>query len=94
MTKAELIEAVAKTKTVPEGISKKAIQAVIDATFEEMKKSIKKEERFSFPGFGTWNKRKRSARTGRNPQTGQPITIPARKAVKFTVGKALKDAVQ
>ena len=93
MTKAELIEAVAKTKTVPDDLSKKAIQAVIDATFEEMKKSIKKEERFSFPGFGTFNKKKRSARTGRNPQTGEKIKIKAQTTVTFKPAQALKDFV-
>lgn len=93
MTKAELIEAVAKTKTVSDDLSKKAIQAVIDATFEEMKKSIKKEERFSFPGFGTFNKKKRSARTGRNPQTGEKIKIKAQTTVTFKPAQALKDFV-
>lgn len=93
MTKAELIEAVAKTKSVPEGLSKKAIQAVIDATFEEVKKSIKKDERFSFPGFGTFSKKKRSARTGRNPQTGEKIKIKAQTTVGFKPAQALKDAV-
>ena len=93
MTKAELIEAVAKAKSVPDGLSKKAIQAVIDVTFEEMKKSIKKEERFSFPGFGTFNKRKRSARTGRNPQTGEKIKIKGKNVVKFKPGKTLRDKI-
>lgn len=93
MTKAELIEAVATAKTVPEGLSKKAVQAVIDATFEEVKKSLKKEERFSFPGFGTFNKKKRSARTGRNPQTGEKIKIKAQTTVTFKPAQALKDFV-
>jgi DNA-binding protein HU-beta len=93
MTKAELIEAVAKAKTVPDDLSKKAIQAVIDVTFEEMKKSIKKEERFSFPGFGTFNKKKRAARTGRNPQTGDKIKIKAQTTVVFRPAQALKDFV-
>ena len=93
MTKAELIEAVSKTKSVPEGLSKKAVQAVIDATFEEVKKAIKKDERFSFPGFGTFNKRKRSARTGRNPQTGEKIKIKAQTTVAFKPAQALKDFI-
>ena len=92
MTKAELIEAVAKAKTVPD-LSKKAVQAVIDQTFEEIKKSVKKEERFSFPGFGTFNKKKRSARTGRNPQTGDKIKIKAQTTVTFKPAQALKDFV-
>ena len=92
MTKAELVEAVAKTKTVPE-LSKKAVQSVIDATFEEVKKSIKKEERFSFPGFGTFNKKKRSARSGRNPQTGEKIKIKGKNVVKFKPGKTLREKI-
>ena len=59
MTKAELIEAVAQTKAIKNKVSKKAIQMIIDSTFDEIKKSIKKEDRFSFPGFGTFNKKKR-----------------------------------
>ena len=93
MTKAELIEAVAGAKTVPSGLSKKAVQAVIDATFEEVKKAVKKEERFSFPGFGTFNKKKRSARTGRNPQTGDKIKIKAQTTVTFKPAQALKTFV-
>jgi DNA-binding protein HU-beta len=93
MTKAELIEAVAGAKTVPNGLSKKAVQAVIDATFEEMKKSVKKEDRFSFPGFGTFNKKRRAARTGRNPQTGEKIKIKAQTTVTFKPAQALKDFV-
>jgi DNA-binding protein HU-beta len=93
MTKAELIEAVAGAKTVPDGLSKKAVQAVIDATFEEMKKATKKEGRFSFPGFGTFNKKKRAARTGRNPQTGDKIKIKAQTTVTFKPAQALKDFV-
>jgi DNA-binding protein HU-beta len=93
MTKAELVDAVAKDKNVPEGLSKKAVQAVIDATFEELKKSIKKEERFSFPGFGTFNKKRRSARTGRNPQTGEKIKIKPQTTVTFKPAQALKEFV-
>ncbi len=93
MTKADLINAVAAAKTVPNDLSKKAVQAVIDETFEQMKKVIKKEERFSFPGFGTWNKKKRAARTGRNPQTGEKIKIKAQTTVGFRPAQALKDFV-
>ena len=92
MTKAELIERVSGSKEVPE-MSKKAVQAVIDATFEEIKKSVKKDERFAFPGFGTFNKKKRAARTGRNPQTGDKIKIKAQTTVTFKPAQALKDFV-
>lgn len=93
MTKAELINAVAAGKEVPSDLSKKAIQAVIDETFEQMKMAVKKEERFSFPGFGTFNKKKRAARTGRNPQTGDKIKIKAQTTVTFRPAQALKDFV-
>jgi DNA-binding protein HU-beta len=93
MTKAELIAAVSAGKTVPKDLSKKAVQAVIDETFEQLKKTIKKEERFSYPGFGTFNKKKRAARTGRNPQTGDKIKIKAQTTVTFRPAQALKDFV-
>ena len=93
MTKADLINAVAAAKNMPKDISKKAVQSVIDETFEQMKKAIKKEERFSFPGFGTFNKKKRAARTGRNPQTGEKIKIKAQTTVTFRPAQALKDFV-
>ena len=93
MTKAELIEAVAKGKSVPEDLSKKAVQAIIDETFDQMKKVVKKEGRFSYPGFGTFNKKKRKARTGRNPQTGEKIKIKAQTTVGFRPAQGLKDFI-
>jgi DNA-binding protein HU-beta len=93
MTKADLINAVVASKEVPKDISKKAVQSVVDETFEQVKKAIKKEERFSFPGFGTFNKRKRAARSGRNPQTGEKIRIRAQSTVSFRPAQALKDYV-
>jgi len=92
MTKADLINAVAATKGA-KGLSKKAVQAVIDATFDQIKKSVKKDERFSVPGFGTFSKKKRAARTGRNPQTGEAIKIKATTTVGFRPAAALKEFV-
>ena len=89
MTKAELVEAVAKAA----GVSKTAANKAIDSTFESITKALKKEKRFSVPSFGTFVVRKRKARSGRNPQTGEPIQIPAKKALKFRIAKAAKDAV-
>ena len=89
MTKAELIEKVAGSKAVGD-VTKKSVQAVIDTTFDEIKKAIKKEERFSFPGFGTFNKKKRAARKGRNPQTGETIKIKAQTTVTFKPAADLK----
>lgn len=93
MTKADLIQAVAGAKSVPTDLSKKAIQSVIDETFEQIKKAVRKDERFSFPGFGTFAKRKRAARSGRNPQTGEKIKIKAATTVGFRPAQALKDFV-
>jgi DNA-binding protein HU-beta len=93
MTKAELIEAVCKSKSVPNDLTKKAVTAVIDTTFDEIKKAVKKQDRFAFPGFGTFNKKKRAARTGRNPQTGETIKIKAQTTVTFKPSQDLKKFV-
>ncbi|MCK9458909.1 MAG: HU family DNA-binding protein [Proteobacteria bacterium] len=90
MTKADLINAVSQNKALSD-VSKKAVTAVIDETFEQLKKAIRKDERFSFPGFGTFNKKKRAARSGRNPQTGEKIKIKAQTTVGFRPAQALKD---
>ena len=85
MTKAELIETVAG-----EGMTKKAAGEMVDALFATLAKTIKKEGRFAYPGFGTWTVRQRKARKGRNPQTGAEIKIKASKTVGFKPAKELK----
>ena len=89
MKKAELVEAIAG-KT---GLTKADANRALDATFEVITKALKKGERVPVAGFGTFNVSKRKAREGRNPQTGATVKIPARKAVTFKAGTALKDAV-
>ena len=89
MKKAELVEAIAE-KT---GLTKADANRALDATFEVITKALKKGERVPVAGFGTFNVSKRKAREGRNPQTGETVKIPARKAVTFKAGTALKDAV-
>jgi DNA-binding protein HU-beta len=90
MTKAELIEHVAKDA----GISKAAANKALDSFIDGIKKALKKKDgKVTLVGFGTFSKVHRKARTGRNPQTGAKINIKARNAVKFTPGKALKDAI-
>ena len=91
MKKGELIEAVTSSETTPDDISKKAVDAIIDATFDEIKKAIEKDESFTLAGFGTFKKKKRAARDGRNPQTGETIMIPASTTVTFKPAKELKD---
>jgi DNA-binding protein HU-beta len=89
MTKQELIDRIYKAQAGD--IPKKTIQQVVDASFGEIAKSFKKDDRFSFPQFGTFTKKKRSARKGRNPQTGEEISIPARITVTFKPAQAFRD---
>jgi DNA-binding protein HU-beta len=91
MTKAELIDKVAGTKGLD--LSKAATEKVIDAAFDSIAGAIKKEKRFSYPGFGTFSVRSRKARTGRNPQTGAKIQIKASKTVGFKPAPGLKSSL-
>ncbi|MBI2089938.1 MAG: HU family DNA-binding protein [Deltaproteobacteria bacterium] len=86
MTKADLINAVAKAVKV----SKRAAEDAVDATFETLTRAIKRDKRFQVPGFGTFTVRSRKARKGRNPQTGAEITIKASRTVGFKPAPALK----
>lgn len=90
MNKADLIDAIAADA----GLSKADAGKALDAALANITKALAGGDSVALIGFGTYSVAQKEARTGRNPQTGQPIQIPARKAVKFTVGKALKDAVQ
>jgi len=89
MNKGDIIDAVAKTTC-----SKEEAGKAVDAFLLAIKKALKRGEKVTLVGFGTFSVAKRSARTGRNPQTGKPIKIAAKKVPKFTAGKALKDAVK
>lgn len=90
MNKAELIDAVAKASGLSKADSDRALGAIV----ETITKSLKKGGTVSLVGFGTFKVSKRSARTGRNPQTGAAIKIAARKVPRFAAGKGLKDAVK
>ena len=89
MNKTELVAAIADKA----GISKKDADAVVAAFTENVTKELKKGGKVQLVGFGTFEVTKRSARTGRNPQTGATMKIAASKAPKFKAGKALKDLV-
>jgi nucleoid DNA-binding protein len=89
MKKADLVEAIAKET----GLTKADATRALEATFEVITKALKKGERVPVAGFGTFNVSKRKAREGRNPQTGAAVKIPARKAVTFKAGTALKEVV-
>ena len=92
MTKAELIEAVLKSAKGVE-LSKKAAGEILDGAFDEVKKAIRKDKRFSYPDFGTFSVKSRKARTGRNPQTGETIKIKASKTVGFKPAPSFKESL-
>lgn len=91
MTKAELINHVAETKGLE--ATKKAVETILDLAFEEVRKSVKKDRRFSYPGFGTFTVRTRKARMGVNPQTKKPIKIAASRTVGFKPAPNFKKAL-
>jgi len=90
MNKAELIEKIAKDSKITKAQANRTIDSFIDG----ITKALKRGEKTSLVGFGTYSISKRKARTGRNPQTGEPIKIAAKKVPKFTAGKWLKDSVR
>ena len=90
MTKEELIERISKDVSLSKADAGRALNAVID----NIVKALKKGDKVTLVGFGSFSVSKRKARTGRNPQTGVAIKIAARKVPKFTSGKAFKDAVK
>jgi DNA-binding protein HU-beta len=92
MTKADLIQKVQVTKGLP-NMSKKDTALVVDAVFDAVKASLKKEGRFSYPGFGTFNVKERKSRTGRNPRTGESIEISGSKTVGFKPSPTFKDGL-
>ena len=89
MNKSELIEAIAQEA----GISKAAAQTALDATTNAVTNALKKGDTVTLVGFGTFYVGERAERQGRNPKTGEPLTIAAAKTPKFRAGKALKDAL-
>lgn len=95
MTKAELIEIIYKKKGQPANLTKKAVTEIVETVFTEIadyfvKQRGKGHQKFTYPGFGTFTKRKRNARKGRNPQTGEALKIPASNSLGFAVGAQLK----
>ncbi|MFZ8846207.1 MAG: HU family DNA-binding protein [Candidatus Hydrothermia bacterium] len=90
MNKAQLINEVAKRS----GITKKDAKAAVDAVFSAIKDALAKGQRVRLIGFGTFEVRKRNQRRGKNPKTGQTITIPARKVPAFKASSELKKLVK
>ena len=89
MTKQEMIEKIS-SKT---GETKKATDETVKAFVEVVTEALSAGDKVQLVGFGTFEVRERAARTGKNPQTGEALEIPASKAPAFKAGKALKDAV-
>jgi DNA-binding protein HU-beta len=89
MNKSDLIEAMADAADISKAAAGKALDGMIDAVVS----ALTKGEPVSLVGFGTFAVRERAARSGRNPKTGETITIEASRAPAFKAGKALKDAV-
>ncbi|MFA7241825.1 MAG: HU family DNA-binding protein [Sulfuricellaceae bacterium] len=89
MNKAELIDALA-AKT---GVTKAKTGEVLDALMATVKETLAKEDSVQLIGFGTFSVSERAAREGRNPANGDTINIPAKKVVKFKVGKSMADAI-
>jgi DNA-binding protein HU-beta len=89
MTKAELIEAVADAA----GVSKADAERTVGAFFDTVVSTTKGGGKVAWPGFGSFSTTNRPARTGRNPQTGEPVKIAASTAMKFTASSTLKSAL-
>ena len=90
MTKAELISTIAKEDKIPKVSAEKALNAFCSSVV----KALKKGDKLTLTGFGTFGVARRRARTGRNPQTGREIKIPATRVAKFKPGNVLKSAVK
>ena len=90
MNKGELVDAIAKDAKISKGQASEAV----DSFTKNVQKALKKGQKVTLVGFGTFATSKRAARTGRNPQTGKPIKIPAKKVARFTAGKTLKENIQ
>jgi DNA-binding protein HU-beta len=89
MTKQEITEKMAKEADVSKAAANKALDSFVDS----IKKTLKKGNKVTLIGFGTFSVGKRAARKGRNPQTGATIKIKASKSPKFKAGKAFKDSI-
>ena len=90
MNKGQIVEAYSRDAD----ITHTQAGGALDAFVQHVQGSLKSWHKVTIVGFGTFSASTRAARVGRNPQTGQPINIPAKKVAKFSAGKALKEAIQ
>lgn len=89
MNKEELVQEVAKRTKA----SQKAVAEILSCTIDTIEKTVAKGKKVTLVGFGTFEPRKRAARTGRNPQTGKELKIPAKTVPAFSAGKKFKELV-
>ncbi|TDI14208.1 MAG: HU family DNA-binding protein [Acidobacteria bacterium] len=87
MNKGDLIEKIVSEVKITKADAGRVLESIVDGITQ----SLKRGERTTISGFGTFSVSKRKARVGRNPQTGEPINIPARRVARFTAGKELKE---
>jgi integration host factor subunit beta len=88
MTKSQLVDRIAeKAPNVP----RREVEAMVNAVFDSMLAALKRSERIEIRGFGSFAVKTRGARDGRNPKTGQKVSVPERRTLSFTVGKELRD---
>ena len=90
MNKQDFIDKISKKA----GITKREAKESIDVLFEEITRALKRGQKVTFVGFGTFSTRRRKARKGRNPKTGATIRIAAKRVPKFSARKALKESVK
>lgn len=90
MSKIDLIVAVSEAADIPKNAAEKAVNAFIDHVMDNVAKGVK----VALPGFGSWERSPRAARSGRDPQSGKTIQIAATVVPKFKAGKKFKDAVK
>ncbi len=90
MTKADLVSKMAASSGIAKSVAEKALNSLIVAVSD----ALAQKEKITLVGFGTFDVSERAAREGRNPRTGQPITIPSSKAVRFKAGNKLKEAIK
>ena len=90
MTKSQLIEAVASKL---QNVSKKDVEIIVDTIFSSMTDALTRDERIEIRGFGSFVSKKRDAREGRNPKTGEKVYVPKKRTPFFTVGKEMKERV-
>ncbi|MEE9382191.1 MAG: HU family DNA-binding protein [Nannocystaceae bacterium] len=100
MTKSELIEKVVRNRKLPPDMTKKRVSEILDVAFEELaayfvraKITRRTSPRFTFPGFGTFTKKRRSARNGVNPRTLEPMVIDAQLTLDFKAGSKMREAM-